>query len=102
MRVFKQDDVMWREETEQMKKALSELSAGRDAGDITTGILFRSGRMFALNIVATEIWKICDGKTPGEIAEELAERFDADPEDIEHDVISLIEELKEAGFVRYE
>jgi GeoRSP system PqqD family protein len=102
MRVFRQDDVMWREETDQMKRALSELYAGRDAGDITTGILFRAGRMFALNIIATDIWKLCDGRTPREIAEELAERFEADPEIIEQDVLNLLEELKEAGFVRYE
>ncbi|TAL74749.1 MAG: PqqD family peptide modification chaperone, partial [Bacteroidetes bacterium] len=60
------------------------------------------GTMLALNILGTEIWKRCDGKTLDEIVPELTEQFDVDPHILKEDAMKFLSQLKEKGFIYYE
>lgn len=102
MRIFRNPDVMWREEDEYKKKALEGLDKGEDVEDVGTSVLYSGSSMLSLNILGTEIWKLCHGKTLDEIVSELVESFEVEPEVLKRDTTSFITELKEKGFVRYE
>lgn len=61
------------------------------------------GEAHALNPVATAILERCDGTlTAAEIATELGEIFDADPEQIRADVLVFLESLRQRGLVEWE
>ena len=53
-----------------------------------------------LNPTSAFIWQRCDGNhSVGEIAEELAETFDVDPETARRDVESAVDQLADLGLV---
>jgi pyrroloquinoline quinone biosynthesis protein D len=102
MKIAKNAEVMWREEDEARVQAYEGLSRGDDVSEVGTSILFSDGVMLSLNLLGTEIWKICDGKSIDGIVSELFPRFDADPDVLKKDTIRFISELAQKGFVRYE
>ena len=51
----------------QKEKALKGLQAGEDVSNEGTSIILMHGKIHALNILGTEVWKVCDGKTLDEI-----------------------------------
>lgn len=64
-------------------------------------VLLAPERMFALDEAGTEILKLTDGvRTAGEIADDLAARFQAPREVILADVIGFLQGLAEKGAVR--
>jgi GeoRSP system PqqD family protein len=58
--------------------------------------------MLSLNLLGTEIWKLCDGRTIDEIVSSLVESFEVEPEVLKNDVAAFVDELKEKKFIRYE
>jgi pyrroloquinoline quinone biosynthesis protein D len=102
MRIYRNPDVLWREEDEPRAEAYDGLSKGDDVSEIGTSVLFSDGIMVSLNILGTEIWKQCEGKTLEEIVSALTEQFDVAPEVLREDTVDFLKELEEKGFLRYE
>jgi GeoRSP system PqqD family protein len=99
MKIFRNPDVMWREEDEFMEQAYKGLDTGEDVAEIGTSILLHSGKMHSLNILGTEIWKLCDGKTLQEIVSSLREIFDVEEEVLIKDAGEFLQNMKEEGLV---
>jgi GeoRSP system PqqD family protein len=102
MRVFRNPDVLWREEDEPKAQAYEDLAKGEDVGEIGTSVLYADGIMLSLNILGTEIWKRCDGRPVDEILADLAEVFDVDPDVLRQDAAAFLAELQLKGFIHYE
>lgn len=101
MKIFRNPDVMWREEDEYKSRAYEGLEKGEDVEKIGTSVLYLNGMMLSLNILGTEIWKRCEGSMLDEIVSELAGIFDVEPIVLKKDAEAFIAELKEKGYVRY-
>jgi GeoRSP system PqqD family protein len=93
---------MWREEDEASEKAADALERGEDVEDIGTSLLFANGVMVTLNMLGTEIWKSCEGKSEGEIVAELLRQFDVEEDVLREDVRQFLAGLAEQGFISYE
>ncbi len=102
MKVYRNPDIMWREEDEYKAEALEGLEKGDDTGEIGTSVLYSGGEMLSLNILGTEIWKRCDGTTVDEIVTELTEIFDVEYEVMKTDAMAFMNELMEKGYLKYE
>ena len=102
MKIFRNPDVMWREEEEYKEQALEGLEKGDDVEDVGTSVLYSGGKMLSLNLLGTEIWKSCDGRTADEIVSGLLESFEVEEDVLKKDVTSFMSELEEKGFIRYE
>jgi hypothetical protein len=62
----------------------------------------RGAEAYDLSPVASAIWVLSDGRrTVDAVAAEVAERFDAPPEVVRADVVEFLDELVEAGFMRW-
>jgi pyrroloquinoline quinone biosynthesis protein D len=101
-KVFRNEDVLWREEDDSKAQAYEELSKGENAEAIGTSVLFSDGLMMSLNMVGTEIWKLCDGRSVDEIIADLVECFDVEPDILRQDAEAFLAELQQKGFIRYE
>jgi GeoRSP system PqqD family protein len=99
MKIFRNPDVMWREEDEFRDQAYKGLETGEDVAEIGTSILLHSGKMHSLNILGTEIWKLCDGNTPEDIVSRLRESFDVAEDVLREDVSEFLQNMKEEGLV---
>ncbi len=102
MKVFRNPDILWREEDDSKAEALDLLSKGEDASDVGTSVLFSDGIMLSLNILGTEIWKQCDGKSVDEIVSGLTAQFDVEPDVLKKDALQFLSELAAKGFIRYD
>ena len=102
MRIYRNQDVLWRDEDDQRKRAFERLSMGENVEDMGTSILFSDGMMLSLNLLGTEIWKQCDGKTAEEIISGLLDQFEVDEEVLRQDTMNFLNELSQKGFIRYE
>jgi GeoRSP system PqqD family protein len=91
-KIYRNSDVLWREET---------AVDGASPGETAAGILFSDGQMVSLNEVGMEIWKLCDGLTTEEIADLLMADFDVSAETVQADVVAFLAELATKGFIRY-
>jgi GeoRSP system PqqD family protein len=101
-RIFRNPDVLWREEEDPRQEALTGLEQGEDVSEVGTALLFHNGQMISLNILAAEIWKLCDGRTVAEIVTELLTAFEVDEDELVSDVTAFLSELDEKGFILYE
>ncbi|HAM49448.1 MAG TPA: GeoRSP system PqqD family peptide chaperone [Nitrospiraceae bacterium] len=102
MKIFRSDEVLWREEDEPKAQAYEGLSRGEDVADMGTSVLFSDGIMLSLNVLGTEIWKRCDGRSMDEILADLLLQFDVDPDVLREDSLAFLSELQQKGFIRYE
>ena len=102
MKIFRNPDVMWREEDEYKEQVLEGLEKGDDVSETGTSVLYADGTMLSLNILGTEIWKRCEGKTNEEIVSELVEIFEVEPEVLKNDASVFLIELKEKCHIKYE
>jgi GeoRSP system PqqD family protein len=102
LKIYRNPDVMWREEDEYKEQVLEGLEKGDDVEDVGTSVLYSGGQMLSLNLLGTEIWKLCDGRTIDEIVSSLVESFEVEPEVLKNDVAAFVDELKEKKFIRYE
>jgi GeoRSP system PqqD family protein len=101
-KIVRNPDVMWREEDDAAAEAVEALERGDDVEVIGTSLLFADGMMVTLNLLGTEIWKLCDGRSTEEIIAVLQEQFDVEPEVLRSDVAGFLAELFQKGFVEYE
>lgn len=101
-KIYRNPDVMWREEDDAAAQASEGLERGDDVEEIGTSLLFADGMMVTLNLLGTEIWKLCDGRSADEIIAVLQEEFDVEPEVLRADVAGFLAELVKKGFVHYE
>jgi pyrroloquinoline quinone biosynthesis protein D len=99
MKIFRNADAQWREEELSREHVEKALAAGEDASAVGTSLILFHGNMHALNILGTEIWKLCDGRTREELVHALEEVFDADPETLRRDVEAFLSELKGLGLI---
>ncbi len=100
--VRRNPNVMWREEDEALAGALEALDRGEDAGEVGTSVLFSGGTMLSLNLLGTEIWKLCDGRSVAGIVAELLREFEVEEDTLREDVEAFLDELAEKGFITYE
>jgi pyrroloquinoline quinone biosynthesis protein D len=100
-KISRNPDVLWREEDSAAAEAAAMLEQGDDAGEIGTAILFSDGTMVTLNILGTEIWKRCEGKSEEELVAELLDEFDVEPDVLRQDVSEFLAELAERKFITY-
>ncbi len=98
-RYFRRPDAMWREEEAAKTLAMKGSETGEDTSNIGTSIILSSGKMHSFNLLGTEVWKLCDGRTLGEIVSELEDDFEVDREVLARDVRSFLEDLKGLGLV---
>ena len=102
MKVFRNPEILWREEDETKAEAYAGLSRGEDVSDMGTSVLFSDGVMMSLNVLGTEIWKRCDGRSVDDIIAELLTQFDVDPAVLKQDALEFLSELSQKDFIRYE
>jgi GeoRSP system PqqD family protein len=100
-RIVRNPDVLWRVEDDAAAEAARLLDEGGDAAEIGTAILFADGTMVTLNLLGTEIWKRCEGRTAEEIVTELLEEFDVEPDLLRADVAAFLNELAEKRYISY-
>ncbi len=102
MHIFRNPEVLWREEDEPKAEAFEGLEQGEDVSDVGTSVLFSDGIMVSLNLLGTEIWKRCDGRSIDDMVSELAALFDVESAVLRQDTMQFLDELAEKGFIRYE
>jgi pyrroloquinoline quinone biosynthesis protein D len=99
VKIYRNPDAMWREEDIQKEEALHGLDKGEDVSEVGTSIILMHGTMHSLNILGTEVWKLCDGKTLDEIVSKLEDSFEVNKEVLNKDVSSFLTNLKGLGLV---
>lgn len=99
MKIYRNPDAKWREEDKYKEEAFAGLGKGEDVADVGTSIILCSGKMHSFNLLGTEIWKLCDGRTVDEIVSELKLQFDVEDEVLRNDVEAFLENLKEEGLI---
>lgn len=102
VKIYRNPDAMWREEDIQKKEALEILSKGEDVSGLGTSIILLNGAMHSLNLLGTEIWKLCDGKTLDELVSALEVDFEVERPALEQDVRDFVNSLKELGLLHEE
>lgn len=102
MKVVRNPEILWREEDESKAEAVAGLAKGDDVAEVGTSVLFSDGTMLSLNILGTEIWKRCDGRSVDDIVSDLITQFDVDPDVLRQDALLFLGELEQKGFIRYE
>ena len=100
-RIVRNPDVLWREEDDARDEAIAGLERGEDVAEVGTSLLFAGGQMAVLNILGTEIWSRCDGKSLDELTADLLAEFDVEEELLRADVSGFLAELEGKGFIRY-
>ncbi len=100
-RIQRNPDVLWREEEDAREQVYEGLANGKDVEDVGTSVLFSDGMMLSLNLLGTEIWKMCDGMSLDEIVAELAMHFEVESDVLREDVENFLAELAEKGFISY-
>ncbi len=98
-RYYQQADVVWREEDAAMEQAETGLETGEDVSDVATSVLLLHGKMLSLNILGTEIWKLCEGRTVEELVEVFVEEFEVEPAELRKDVAGFLDSMKVHGFI---
>jgi PqqD family protein of HPr-rel-A system len=80
-------------------KKRDDVSARVIAGE--TVVLDRDGgRVHQLNATASYVWERCDGSaSPTEIARDLSEQYDVEPDQAASDVAILVGQFRELGLL---
>ena len=94
-KVFRNPEVMWREEDEAKAQAMDALERGDDVEEVGTSLLFADGMMLTLNMLGTEIWKLCDGRDTSDMLNSLLEQFDVEEDVLLVDDVAVEEALEE-------
>ncbi len=99
MKIYRNPEAVWREEDGQKEEALEGLSKGEDVSGLGTSIIMLGSNMHSLNLLGTEIWKLCEGKTLEELVSALEADFEVDRPVLERDVRDFVNSLKGLGLV---
>lgn len=100
--IFRNPDVLWREEEEALSAVVGRIEQDEDGADIATAVLFLRGSMLSINYLGLEIWKICDQSSFDEVIRKLLEQFEVEESVLRADVQTFLDQLAKKGFVRYE
>ena len=100
-KIQRNPNVMWREEDERLAEVREALERGEDVGETGTSVLFSGGTMLSLNVLGTEIWKLCDGRTVDDLVAELLPQIEVEENVLREDIRSFLGELAEKGFITY-
>lgn len=100
-RIVRNPDVLWREEDDAAIEAAQLLEQGKDAAEIGTAVLFADGTMVTLNLLGTEIWKRCEGRSEDEIVVELLAEFEVEIDILKNDVSAFLHELADKRYISY-
>lgn len=100
--ISRNPNVMWREEADALVDAQAGLDRGDNIEEVGTAVLFSGGAMLSINLIGTEIWKLCDGRSQDDIVKELFEQFDVQEEVLRADVQAFLEDLLKKGFITHE
>jgi len=104
--LLRNPDIQWRAEPhreDHVREVLGD--PGRTAEDeeitgVGTVTLLDSGFMHQLNLLAGEIWKLCDGSMDRDtVVRCLEEMFDVDPAELKADVDSFLDEMIDKGMI---
>lgn len=72
----------------------------RTVGDETVILDLASGTYFGLDPVGARMWQLIgEGKTLGEVCDNMLDEFEVSREELERDVIRLAQELFETGLI---
>ncbi len=96
---YREPDAVWREEVLPTEQAIKGLEIGEDMSDVGTSIILLHGKMHALNILGTEVWKLCDGRTLDEIVAELKDKFEVETAVLQKDIDLFLINMKRLGLV---
>jgi pyrroloquinoline quinone biosynthesis protein D len=99
MRYYREPDAMWREEDDPREEAVKGLKDGMDVSLLGTSLIMLHGKMHTFNILGTEIWKLCEGRTLEEIVSELEKDFEVEKSILQKDVEMFLTELKEMKMI---
>ena len=55
--------------------------------------------MLSLNVLGTEIWKLCDGRTMDDIVAELLKSFEVEEAVLRDDADEFLKQMKEEGLI---
>lgn len=101
VKILRNPDVLWREEDDARDEAQAGLDQGDDVSELGTSLLFAGGQMVVLNLLGTEIWIRCDGKSLDELIAELLLEFEVEENMLREDVAAFLAELEGKGFISY-
>jgi GeoRSP system PqqD family protein len=101
-RIFRNPEVMWRVEDDAVSEALELMAKGGEVEEVGTSLLFSDGVMVSLNILGTEIWKKCDGRSKEDLLADILAEFDVERDILQQDLDSFLEDLASKGFIHYE
>ncbi len=100
MKPKRNPEVMWRVEKGIYQKAIELAKEGKEYEDIGVLSLMHGNSIHQLNLVGAEVWLRINGVNDlDRIAEEIAELFDADVQEMREDVEEFVLSLKERGWV---
>ena len=96
----KNPDLVWRDEPAEKERILAALEKGEEVADEGWVIIVDGGVINQLNLLAGEMWLLCDGVRDEEaIAEELAEGYEAPVEMILEDVAAFVDDCAKRGWL---
>ena len=73
----------------------------RQVGDESVMLDLANGVYFGLDAVGARVWQLfCEGRSIAEASAAISAEFEAAREDVERDVMSLAQQLADAGLVR--
>lgn len=73
----------------------------RTVGEEVVMLDLASGTYFGLDPVGARIWELmADGKTLGEIRDQMLQEYEVTQEEIERDILRLAEELNGQGLIQ--
>ncbi|MCP4675772.1 MAG: GeoRSP system PqqD family peptide chaperone [Deltaproteobacteria bacterium] len=98
-RYYQHADVVWREEDSAMEQVETGLESGDDISDIATSVLLLNGKMLSLNVLGTETWKLCKGKTVEDLVGVLVEEFEVEFDRLQKDIEGFLDDMKKHGFI---
>lgn len=97
--ILRNPNVMWREEIDALADAQAGLDRGDNVEELGTAVLFSGGTMLSINLLGTEIWKLCDGRSSDAIVADLLELFDVEEKILRADVQAFLDDLTKKGFI---
>lgn len=88
-RYFREPAAAWRDEP----------PADGDSEDPIASIVLYRGQLVSLNVLGTEVWKLCDGRSAEEMVAALLPEFDVAGDELAQDVAAFLESLVAQGLV---
>lgn len=100
MRPRRNPEIVWRLEKGIHEIAWEKARKGEEYEDLGVLTLMANGAIHQLNLVGAEIWtRINSVNTVEKIAADIAPLFQADPGEMQADVMEFLKDIEEKGWV---